>query len=160
MQRGGPHMRSAPTSGSHWCLPNPTRPITLGPTSPRLAWSTSRLYLHCLPPSLPLSSCYSSFPTVRHTGCTLTSLPSLLPSTALLSPSRFLHLWVQEGVHEDPFDEFGISVNSRFLFRKGRFRRCFNDSLEALVPQTIRAIAAFVWTFQLCYSWNYCCSQP
>nr|CDS17029.1 gamma tubulin complex component 6 [Echinococcus granulosus] len=31
---------------------------------------------------------------------------------------RFLHLWVQEGVHEDPFNEFGICVNSRFLFRK------------------------------------------
>ncbi|VDM36119.1 unnamed protein product [Hydatigera taeniaeformis] len=36
---------------------------------------------------------------------------------------RFLHLWVQEGVHEDPFNEFAISLNSRFLFRKGAF--CF-----------------------------------
>ncbi|KAL5109629.1 hypothetical protein TcWFU_000018 [Taenia crassiceps] len=34
---------------------------------------------------------------------------------------RFLHLWVQEGVHKDPFNEFGISVNGRFLFRKGGF---------------------------------------
>ena len=34
---------------------------------------------------------------------------------------RFLHLWVQQGVYEDPFNEFGICINSRFISRKGKF---------------------------------------
>ncbi|VDD75282.1 unnamed protein product [Mesocestoides corti] len=31
---------------------------------------------------------------------------------------RFLYMWVQDGTHEDPFHEFGIVVNNRFIFRK------------------------------------------
>ncbi|KAL5110306.1 Gamma-tubulin complex component 6 [Taenia crassiceps] len=47
---------------------------------------------------------------------------------------RFLHLWVQEGVHKDPFNEFGISVNGRFLFRKDanfwRHSVCYQSAEE------------------------------
>ncbi|VDK26668.1 unnamed protein product, partial [Taenia asiatica] len=75
-----------------------------------------------------------------------TSIVSALPflfHRAAAPFLRFLHLWVQEGVHEDPFNEFHISLNSRFLFRKGRFRWCSSGLLETRVLPTIRAVAAF-----------------